>query len=106
MDEIRESPLPYGDPAPLEGKLQEPTTEMETLSVSEFKATCLGVLERVRATGRSLLITKRGQPLAQVLPPPMPEVTAGSAFGCMQGTCDEIGDILEPLPEKDWEVLG
>ena len=79
-------------------------TDVETVSISRFKATCLAALERVRRTGRPLLVTKRGVPIAQVLPPPEP-VLDQSAFGCMRGTVEEIGDIVEPLPEEDWEVL-
>jgi prevent-host-death family protein len=44
----------------------------ETMSVSKFKATCLAVLERVRATGQPVLVTKFGTPVAQVLPPSPP----------------------------------
>lgn len=77
---------------------------METVSVSEFKAKCLGMLERVRKTGQPLLITKRGTPIAQVLapPPPKPDTTT---FGCMAEGTEEFGDIVEPLPWEDWEVL-
>jgi prevent-host-death family protein len=76
---------------------------VDTIAVSKFKATCLERLERVRRTGRPLLITKRGVPIAQVLPPPSPEPPA-SGFGVMAGTVTELGDILAPLDE-DWEAL-
>jgi len=49
-----------------------------------------------------VLVTKRGQPIAQVVPPPPPEA---SAFGCMRGTAREVGDLLALLPEEDWEAL-
>jgi prevent-host-death family protein len=78
---------------------------MDTLPISRFKATCLAALERVRKTGRPLLVTKRGIPIAQVLPPPKPEPAAGSAFGAMAQGAEEVGDVLEPLPSEDWEVL-
>ena len=78
---------------------------METIPISKFKATCLAVLEQVRKTGRPILITKRGMPVAQVLPPPARQVEGGTAFGCMAGTAEELGDIVEPLPEMDWEAL-
>ena len=75
------------------------------MAISEFKARCLAIIERVRKTGQPLLITKRGVPVAQVLPPPLPEPAKTSAFGCMKGTVEELGDITEPLPEELWEVL-
>lgn len=75
------------------------------MAISKFKAQCLAVIERVRKTGQPLLITKRGEPVAQVVPPPLPEPKKESSFGCMKGTAREIGDIVEPLPPEDWEVL-
>lgn len=78
---------------------------MDTMAVSKFKATCLAVLEKVRQTGETILVTKHGKPLAQVMPPPPPETTKRNSFGCMAGTAEIVGDILEPLPEEDWEVL-
>lgn len=79
---------------------------MDTITVSKFKATCLSALDRVRRTGRPLLITKRGEPLAQVLPPPKKEPSTMSAFGCMADGVEEIGDVVEPLGAEDWEALG
>ena len=72
--------------------------------MSKFKATCLERLERVRQTGRPLLVTKRGVPIAQIVPPPAPEPKEGG-FGVMAGTVRELGDVLAPLEEADWEVL-
>lgn len=77
---------------------------METLPVSKFKATCLARLERVRQTGQPLLITKRGVPIAQVMPPPPADAPA-TGFGVMAGTVRELGDIVAPLDEADWEAL-
>ena len=77
---------------------------MDTIAVSKFKATCLERLERVRQTGRPLLVTKRGVPIAQIVPPPIPE-PQHSGFGVMAGTLRELGDILAPLSESEWEVL-
>jgi prevent-host-death family protein len=81
------------------------TRNMKELSISRFKATCLSVIENVRTTGEPVLITRHGKPVAQVVPPP-PRIADGkSNFGCMKGTAEELEDILEPLPEDDWEVL-
>ena len=74
---------------------------MKTIAVAKFKATCLSILEHVRKTGEPILITKRGIPLAQVLPPPPPEPNDQSAFGCMAGTAEEIEDILALLSADD-----
>ena len=101
-DELRDrNPSVYG----IEGGPSSSAGGHDTMSVSEFKATCLRVLERIRQTGRPLLVTKRGVPLAQVLPPPPAPARGEETFGCMAGTGEEVGDILEPLDPDDWEAL-
>jgi prevent-host-death family protein len=77
---------------------------VDTLPVSKFKATCLAAMERVRKTGRPLLITRRGVPIAQVVPPPPPKPPT-SGYGAMRGRMKILGDIMEPVGEEDWEAL-
>ncbi len=75
----------------------------DTISVSVFKATCLGVLKKVQETGRPVVVTRRGTPVAQIGPPPSP--TPQSAWlGSMKGQGKILGDILSPLDEP-WEAL-
>jgi prevent-host-death family protein len=77
---------------------------METVSISKFKATCLALLERVRRTGQPLLVTKRGVPVAQVLPPPA-EPRSTSGYSSMHGRSRELGDIVAPVStEEEWEA--
>ncbi len=38
------------------------------IKASQFKAECLGLLDEVAATGQELVITKRGRPVARVVP--------------------------------------
>jgi prevent-host-death family protein len=79
---------------------------METMAVSKFKATCLAVLQRVKRTGQPVLITRFGQPVAEIVPPPSPE-SAASWLGCMQGRAEERGDTVGPtLKPRDWKALG
>jgi prevent-host-death family protein len=42
---------------------------MEEVAISEFKAKCLALLERVRQTKKPLRITRFGKPFAEVVPP-------------------------------------
>jgi prevent-host-death family protein len=77
---------------------------MDTVPVSRFKATCLAALERVRQTGRPLLVTKRGVPLAQIFPPPLPPAV-GTRYGVLAGSIKEHGDLLAPLDADEWEAL-
>ena len=77
---------------------------MEQIAISKFKATCLALLERVKASGEPLMVTKRGEPVAMITPPPPPP-KAKSAFGCMKETIVIKGDIISPIGEDDWEAL-
>jgi prevent-host-death family protein len=77
----------------------------QTIAISEFKATCLAVLDRVKRTGRPVLVTRRGEPIAQVIPP-VPAERAPSWLGCMAATAKIQGDIIAPTTESDeWEKL-
>ena len=39
-----------------------------TISASQFKARCLGLMDQVAASGEVLVITKNGQPVAEINP--------------------------------------
>lgn len=76
---------------------------MVTLSISEFKATCLAVLERVRVTGEPILITRHGQPIAEVVPPRLTEQPHRGFLGRLRGTAKIAGDITEStLTDEDF----
>jgi prevent-host-death family protein len=76
----------------------------ETVSISEFKATCIARLERVRRTGRRLVITKHGEPVAEVVPPSPPART-DRWLGAAVGTGRILGDLVEPVvPAGEWEA--
>jgi len=78
---------------------------MEEIAISKFKATCLAVLERVRKTRRPILVTRFGEPVAQVIPPAGPERRSGW-LGSMARTGSIRGDIVSPAgDERDWEAL-
>jgi prevent-host-death family protein len=77
---------------------------METISVSKFKATCLEVLRKVQLTGQPVLITKHGEPVAEIVPPSPKGIHAGW-LGFMQGSVKIHGDIVSPMAEDDWEAL-
>lgn len=72
------------------------------MAISKFKATCLAVLERVRRTGQPVLVTKRGVPVAQIVPPPSEKRTR-SGYGAMRETMRIVGDVGSPLPDEDWD---
>lgn len=76
---------------------------IETISVSVFKATCLGVLKKVQETGRPVVITRHGTPVCQIGPPPVSSPST-DWLGSMRGQGRILGDILSPLNEN-WEAL-
>jgi len=77
---------------------------MESMAISEFKSTCLAVLERVRRTKKPVLITRFGQPVAEVVPPSAPP-RPKSWIGSMAGTGKILGDIISPAGKtSDWEA--
>jgi len=78
---------------------------MEQIAVSQFKATCLAVLERVRKTRQPVLVTRFGKPVAQVAPPPVPARPTGW-LGALAGTGRIEGDIVSPATDgQDWDAL-
>ncbi len=77
---------------------------MERMAISQFKATCLAVLQRVAETKQPVVVTKRGKPIARIVPTTDPVETT-SAIGCMAGTAEELGDIVAPLDWR-WDAGG
>ena len=78
---------------------------MEEIAISKFKATCLEVLERVRRTRQPVLVTRFGEPVAEVTPPSISE-RKERWLGSMVGTIRIKGDIVSPVNDpNDWEVL-
>lgn len=47
----------------------------QTYQASTFKARCLALIDEVAATGDSVLVTKRGRPLARLVPVDDPDVS-------------------------------
>lgn len=71
-------------------------------SVSEFKAKSLGILERVSRTGESVLVTKRGKPIAQVVPVESSEVRL--IAGKLRSTLVEEVDLVTPFGASLWRA--
>jgi prevent-host-death family protein len=78
---------------------------MEQMAISKFKATCLAVLERVRQTGQPILVTRFGEPVAEINPASV-RSKMKRKLGVMAGTGRIVGDIIAPAVDSDdWEVL-
>jgi prevent-host-death family protein len=74
---------------------------MKHVTASAFKAKCLQLMDEVAATGEPLVITKRGQPVCQLVPyRPKPK----TLFGILRGSIGVTGDLMAPL-DVAWEAL-
>lgn len=76
---------------------------MKTMSVTEFKAHCLEMVNEVHRTGEPLLLTKRGKPTAMVGPAPA-EPKKKWPLGLFRNEDTVVGDLVEPL-DLEWEAL-
>ncbi len=76
---------------------------MKQMPAGKFKARCLSVMDDVSATGEPVLITKRGTPVAKVVPVASRKQ---DLFGFMAGEFKIVGDIESAVvPLEQWEVL-
>ena len=72
------------------------------ISAAQFKAQCLSLMDQVEAQRGEIVITKRGKPVAKLVPI---EEAPRSVFGCMAGTVEILGDLIEPTTDpNDWEA--
>jgi prevent-host-death family protein len=78
---------------------------MESIPVSKFKATCLAVIQRVKRTGRPVLITRFGRPVAEV-GPPKPRASRSDWLGAMAGRAIISGDVVGPaMDARTWAAI-
>lgn len=73
-----------------------------TIPAAEFKAVCLKLMDRVKATGEEWVITKRGRPVAKLVPLVDQDVRpfVGRSLGVIAGTREAV---LAPVGEG-WEL--
>lgn len=77
--------------------------KVRKVSVSEFKAKSLGLFEEVARSGLEVIITKRGEEIARVIP--IAKTRKSRQAGQLKGMLVEEKDIVSPLGEDDWGVL-
>ncbi len=69
----------------------------QTMGAGDFKAKCLQVLDEVAQRREPLVITKRGRPVARLVPVAPPT----ALFGALAGSVQSEADIVAPL-NVDW----
>ena len=70
------------------------------ISAGRFKAKCLKLMDEVRTRREEVVITKRGKPVARLVPC---DEKAAPIYGCMKGTVTILGDVVSPTGEK-WDA--
>lgn len=76
---------------------------MRTVSAGKFKAQCLALMDDVKSTGEPIVITKRGEPVAKLVPM---ERKQDDIFGFLKGKLEVVGDIVSPvIPAEEWDVM-
>jgi prevent-host-death family protein len=73
-----------------------------SIPAAVFKAECLKLMDEVARTGRSVLITKHGKPVAQLSPV---ATEPGSLFGYMKNTVQINSDLVAETGET-WDAIS
>ncbi len=72
-------------------------TSARVIPAGEFKTRCLALLDEVSQTGKTLVVTKRGKPVARVVPVEEPR-------GLLHSVKKEK-DLISPIGEK-WDAAS
>ncbi|HZY73634.1 MAG TPA: type II toxin-antitoxin system Phd/YefM family antitoxin [Edaphobacter sp.] len=76
---------------------------MKTIAAGVFKAKCLAVMDEVQAKREAVVITKRGKPVARLVPMASKEDPLAAFYF---GDIKVLGDIVSPVvPLEDWDAL-
>lgn len=73
---------------------------MKKIAAGEFKMRCLALMEDVRSTREPIIITKRGKPVAKLVPAEEPK---DDFIGRLKGVIKIVGDIESPIEPGTWE---
>lgn len=80
---------------------------MKEMAAGVFKAECLSVMDEVQAKRETVVITKRGKPVAMLVPVEFEDGT-DPIFGFMNGKGRLVGnssDLVKPIiPEAEWDT--
>jgi prevent-host-death family protein len=76
---------------------------MKTMPAGKFKVHCLKVMDQVQSKRESVIITKRGKPVAKLVPIIQEK---DDIFGFLKGKVSILGDVVSPaLTPEEWGDL-
>ncbi|MHB1702250.1 MAG: type II toxin-antitoxin system Phd/YefM family antitoxin [Acidobacteriaceae bacterium] len=84
-------------------KMLPHSAKVIALPAGEFKAKCLALMDEVQATGATIVITRRGKPVARLAAPSEPQPTPfRSLRGLTKGSMTYSDDLIKPIEGFDW----
>jgi len=76
---------------------------MKTIPAGKFKAQCLAIMDEVQAKRQAVVITKRGKPVAKLVPVGKEK---DDIFGFFKGKIKIKGDVVAPaFTPEEWGDL-
>jgi prevent-host-death family protein len=76
---------------------------MRTIAAGKFKANCLAIMDEVQKKRETVLITKRGKPVAKLVP--AKSEAKDDFFDSWKDKLKITGDIISPAFDLDeWEM--
>jgi prevent-host-death family protein len=76
---------------------------MKKMAAGDFKVHCLAVMNEVQSKREAVLITKRGKPVAKLVPV---DREKDDIFGFLKGKGKVLGDVVSPaLTPEEWGDL-
>lgn len=76
---------------------------MAKIPATEFKARCLELMDRVADRRETYVITKRGKPVAKLVPVDAPRTTV---LGALEGRFRSVDDIVAPVyTDDEWNHI-
>lgn len=77
---------------------------VKKIAAGAFKANCLAIMDEVRAKRETVVITKRGKPVAKLVPV---EAHSDDLFDSLRGKVIIVGDVVSPaLTLEEWGNLA
>ena len=76
---------------------------MKTMAAGDFKVHCLAVMDQVQSKREVVLITKRGKPVAKLVPV---DQAKDEIYGFLKGKGKVLGDVVSPaITPEEWGDL-